>query len=1051
MVIRANESGSFSSGAIMTVLGYYRTISTFDIYKIITAIQNLSLAMVAADKYMAFFFATEVSQDRQQDTKEEEGEFDPPSSNKRNIAPSSNFAPLAELSNAAFTWQVGAKPTLRDLSFTLHHGKLTAVCGPIASGKSSLLLSLLGELKCTAGAATLHADWTLPVAYSSQRAWLQTGTVRENICFSEPVSIVGSDWLQSVIECCGLQNDIEGFPKGVDHDIGEGGASLSGGQKARLSLARAVYLRAPITLLDDPLCALDPALADQVFRRLMAPGGLLRGEGRSVVLVTTNPVVLAQCDEVLVVKDGTVAGCGTFADLVAAGVLGKDAPEGREELSSKPKVFDNALKAKSIKNENKKTSKYKRPRAIKLREARVSFQVDNIFCDLAEPLHYDGEMNEDDMAIGTTLGKKEGKGATERSTVNSDGGEAFIAGVNVKPRSSIGALLYALGWWRACVGGLLIVAAQAAVYTWQFLLKDWLDGTNSISELAELFRTLRYMIIPIIVPASVGSLVHYTGMVTGSTRLQAMCSSAVIAAPYSFFSVNPASRVYGHISQDSQLVEQPLSATLAGMWLLCAQLVGSIIITCIALWYLIFLFFPLAVVYYFLQRLYSKAVVPMSNLEAQTRGPVNTTISTTLVGLPVVRAFQNEPKLEKQLSAALRNSSAMSSVLIGCSGWLSFLANFVIFGCIAIVVAVLMALVMEPGPESLGPIVLSNIMSLSGIVGSTAVLLSNVETSFTALQRLVQYAELPNEEKVVRKPPDTEDDENEAEEIGNSVPDVEKQQNVRKLAIDRPHSQVILVEPPQDWPARGCVKYRNAYAAYVWGTLPALKNVTITIPSGTSCALVGRSGSGKSTAFLALTGMIPIVSGSIEIDGIACDRVALDTLRAALAVVPQDPVLFSGGLRSNLDPERKHSNAELWNAIRAVGMESEVQDLDGLDTDPVAAGMSQGQKQLLCLARALLRDAVLLLLDEASASLDLESEILLAQIVKKFASGEVEVVGNPRKRTVIEVAHRLRSVVDMDQVVVLSAGEIIENGIPSELAKKDNSVFQGMLKAQGLD
>jgi ABC-type multidrug transport system fused ATPase/permease subunit len=780
----------------------------------------------------------------------------------------------------------------------------------------------------------------------------------------------------------------------------------------------------------------------------MAPGGILRGKDRSLVLVTTNPVLLAQCDQILVLKDGTVAGCGTYQDLVSAGVLDLNTIEGTANEVEVPSVKAVPEKAKfgrsvAISSHNQKSSGHRM-----MREVRGALQVESMFCESAQPAYHDDEQEEENVIDG-------------KSTDASFGGdEALIAGVNVQPRSSIGALLYALGWWRACVGGLLIVASQAAVYTWQFLLKQWLDGTTTVEVFTHNAQVLRYMIIPMTIPAVLGAMIHYTGFLTGSTRLQAMCSSAVLAAPYSFFSVNPASRVFGHISQDSQQVEQPLSMTLGGMWLLCAQLVGSIVITCISLWYLIFLFLPLAVVYYYIQRQYSKAVVPMSNLDAGARGPVNTAIAVTLAGLPVVRAFKMEPQLERQLSVALRKAGAMSSVVIGCAGWLSFLANVVIFGTIAIVVAVLMALVMDPGPNSLGPLVLSNIMGLSGIIGSTAVLLSNVETSFTALQRLVQYAELPNEEKVVRGgPPDSYDGSVDAKIKADTSAvfgaDIERQiahKVAKKVAADTPlkSSQVALVEPPAGWPAQGRIEYRNASAAYVWGTLPALKNVNIIIPAGSSCALVGRSGSGKSTAFLALTGMIPIISGTIEIDGVACDKVALDRLRAALAVVPQDPVLFSGGLRSNLDPEKKHSDADLWNAVKVVGLENAVQEAGGLEVDPVASGLSQGQRQLLCLARALLRDTVLLLLDEANASLDLESEIILAETVKKFASGEVGAVGNPRKRTVVEVAHRLRTVVEMDQVVVLSAGEVIENGVPVELAKKEGSVFQGMLKAQGL-
>ncbi len=1054
--VRSRHLNLISSEAIMAVLGYYRTITTYDMYKIVMAVQTLSLAMVSANKYM-IFFALEHSENQQDTTKivEESASKGP---DKRTIA---DFTPLAEFSDAAFTWKAGTEPTLNGLSFTLDRGKLIGVCGPMASGKSSLLLALLGELHCTVGSARMSDTWTEPVAYSPQKYWLQTGTVRENICFAEPMSSGGSDWLEQVVECCGLDHDVAAFG-GLDHDIGEEGTSLSGGQKARLSLARAVYLRASITLLDDPLCALDPVLAAHIFQRVIAPGGLLRGQGRSVVMVTTNAALLSQCDQVLVVKDGTVASYGSFEDLAAAGVL-EDAVDVADSSSA---IIDYKAELKNKENQaldNREEDVLVRLRSFAwdgesaekmdargsdeiksldiLQEARNSLRLERMLCGPLE--HQEREEDEGDISMRISQSTR---GVEEQSAKEA----GLIAGVDVVPRSSIGALIFAMGWWRACLGGLLIFISQASFFAWQFLLGTWLDENTTTTAFRRIAKVMGFMIVPMGFPAVLGSFIHYIGFLTGSSRLQAVCSSSVVYAPFSFFSVNPAARVFGHISQDSRQVELPLSMTLAGLWLLGAQILGTVVVTCIVMWYLAFLFVPLIFVYYYVQRYYASAVIPLSNLEAEARGPVNVVISTTLAGLPVVRAFRQQPKFERRLRDALHQAGATSSVVIGCKGWISFLSNVVIFGSITIFITILMAVVLDPGPYSFGPVVLSNIMSLSGVIGSTAVLVSNLQNNFTALQRLVQYCDIPSEEEVVRHGGPADDDTPMKSE-DSEIPSLDVERQERNLKKRKSALLPLVQEPEKGWPAHGRIEYRNVCAAYVWGIPPALKNVTIKIPAGSSCAIIGRSGSGKTTAFLALAGLIPIVSGSIEIDGVPSDRVSIKRLRAALAVVPQDPVMFSGTIRTNLDPENKHSDAELWNAMRVVGLDQVLSKAGGLETSPVASGMSPGQRQLMCLARAMLRDAVVLLLDEAESSLDAETETLLTETVEKFASGAVRVVGAPKPRTVVQVAHRLRGLLQMNQVVLLSSGQVLEAGVPSELAKNEGGAFHGMLKAQGLE
>ena len=290
-----------SSAAIMTVLGYFRTISNTDLYNMTLGVQNWTLGSIACGRLYNLLSASLVGEEQEVPLQMDEILKQQPE----------DSASLIELSGAGFAWRRGAPPTLRDLTLALPRGQLVAITGSMGCGKSTLMLALLGELERTAGTVFKHPDWDSSIAYMPQQHWLQTGTLRQNLCFAPPpaedAKALGARWLNIVIERCGLQADLDVFEAWLDHDIGEGGGSLSGGQRARVALARAVYSRSRITLLDEPLCALDPALGASVFQHVFAPGGLLRGEGRSVVLITTNPTFLAQCDQVIVVKVSSTA------------------------------------------------------------------------------------------------------------------------------------------------------------------------------------------------------------------------------------------------------------------------------------------------------------------------------------------------------------------------------------------------------------------------------------------------------------------------------------------------------------------------------------------------------------------------------------------------------------------------------------------------------------------------------------------------------------------------------------------------------------------------
>lgn len=497
--------------------------------------------------------------------------------------------------------------------------------------------------------------------------------------------------------------------------------------------------------------------------------------------------------------------------------------------------------------------------------------------------------------------------------------------------------------------------------------------------------------------------------------------------------------------------------------------------------------------YFWVFKVFSRTDRPAVAMEALARGPVQAHAATTIQGLAVARAFQQHAKMRAIQAHNVRMHTGALFTLYNLTSWLQFQSNVIINGIMTIVPVILLSVVLEPSSDSLGPVILSNIMSLSGVIGQVRIKLFSgkdlnifltlysfqvaglmflVEFSLIGAQRMVLYAEVPNEVTELRPTFNKEGPGKRGclsccrrraipaaatnsgkDDSGSSDSDLEDGKAIEDLETIVTRSGVDLTpaEVPKDWPSAGAIEYRNTYASYRWSMPPILKGLNISIPAGSSCAFIGRSGSGKSTAFLALSGMIPVTGGSISVDGISVSRIAIKRLRAALAVVPQDPVLFSGTLRINLDPFNTMEDETLWSALRCVHLEDLVRGQGGLSVDPVASGMSQGQLQLLCLARAMLRDTQILLLDEANSSVDKQTEELMNKIVARFAAGEISASGNSRRRTVVEVAHRLAGVVARDQVVVLRSGEIIEKGVPAVLAKTEGSEFHSMITAQGVE
>jgi ABC-type multidrug transport system fused ATPase/permease subunit len=291
--------------------------------------------------------------------------------------------------------------------------------------------------------------------------------------------------------------------------------------------------------------------------------------------------------------------------------------------------------------------------------------------------------------------------------------------------------------------------------------------------------------------------------------------------------------------------------------------------------------------------------------------------------------------------------------------------------------------------------------------------MAEVEVNMTSVERLLAYCHLPQEPAA-----------------GRGSKDGELQQQVSK-----------------EWPRAGALFYDDVTAMYRPGLPAVLQGITFNLPGGVSCGVVGRTGSGKSSLMLTLFRLIPITGGRIVIDGVDTSTVSLTSLRRQIAVIPQDPVLFSGSLRSNLDPWGSFDDASLWQALEAAQLRSVAAALGGLDARMAESGenLSVGQRQLLCLARALLQDAVILALDEATANVDRRTDEIIQVAVRRACAGDG--LHGRRQRTLLVIAHRIDTIMDCDRLLVLSDGKLIEEGVPTQLAEINGGVFAGMVRA----
>ncbi|KAL7818503.1 P-loop containing nucleoside triphosphate hydrolase protein [Trichoderma gracile] len=904
--------------------------------------------------------------------------------------------------DGTFSWNRHEdKNALTDINFTAYKGELSCVVGRVGAGKSSFLQSILGSLYKVSGSVEVRGT----VAYASQQCWILNATVKENIVFGYKWD---ADFYEKTVKACALIDDFAQLPDGDETVVGERGISLSGGQKARVSLARAVYARADIYLLDDVLSAVDSHVGRHIIENVLGPRGLLSTKTR--ILATNAITVLRQASYITLLKDGEIVERGTYEQLVARKGLVADLlrTAGHESTSASGSSTGESSETSTVieplttqdKEELEEAQEHVPEMApIKtgssmLDKPRSSSMATLRRASTASFKGPRGKLTDEEVAASSSK-TKQAKEHVEQGKVK---WAVYFEYAKENNLFAVGVYMIAL------------LAAQTANIGGSVWLKEWAEMNQKAGANDHIGKY-----IGIYFAFGIGSslltvlqtlILWIFCSIEASRKLHERMANAIFRSPMSFFDTTPAGRILNRFSSDIYRVDEVLARTFNMLFVNVAKSGFTLGIISVSTPAFTALIIPIALAYYWIQRYYLRTSRELKRLDSVTRSPIYAHFQESLGGVATIRAYRQQQRFQLENEWRIDANLRAYFPSISANRWLAVRLEFI--GAIVILAAAGFAIISVANHSGLSPgfvglamsYALQITTSLNWIVRQTV----EVETNIVSVERVLEYARLPSE-----------------------APDI-----------------IPSKRPPVAWPSKGEVDFKNYSTRYREGLDLVLKNINLDIKSHEKIGVVGRTGAGKSSLTLALFRLIEPVTGHIDIDGLNTSTIGLLDLRRRLAIIPQDAALFEGTVRDNLDPGHVHDDSELWSVLDHARLKDYVSSLEGGLEAKIHEGgsnLSQGQRQLVSLARAMLTPSNILVLDEATAAVDVETDAMLQATLRSPLFSN---------RTIITVAHRLNTILDSDRVVVLDKGEVVEFDTPSELYKKQGT-FYNLMKQAGLD
>lgn len=947
--------------------------------------------------------------------------------------PSSPDDPVIGFKNATFTWAGQSEMEaangnvfqLENLNIDFPVGKLSLICAPTGAGKSSILMALLGEMNCLGGSAFLpspkdrnkaffdsRTGLANCVAYVAQSAWLLNDTLRNNILF-------GSEYdekrYRAVLHACALEKDLEILDNGDETEVGDKGIVLSGGQKQRISLARAIYSNAAHVLLDDCLSAVDAHTAKWIHDKCLASELM---QNRTCILVTHSVgLCLQTAAKVVVLDNGKVVADDTPDVVAATGLLGEETlHDDGKDLTTHPIVEDGDLLSPEIPVSDGQIE-------VSMRQPTIEEQH-GVVNDAAKT-----KKAEDKNKVKAKLVQEETRSVGRVKTE--------VYGIYAK---SVGAAGF---WFALCFAFFCQQAFQVSQNLWlrtwaasyeteqrfdgvsrysspdrssggyadlQQLWTIWTLGSNQTSMMAykepvnvDYYLGIYALISLVFLSAAVTRMaIAFAGSLKASRNLYKKLLRRVLYATTRFFDSTPAGRIQNRFSKDMETIDTEVGPALMAFVSLLLQSLTVIVVIV----YIMPLFIGAAVlitaIYYAIGVFYLASSRELKRLDSLTRSPIYTSFGEMLNGVTTVRAYADERRFMVDNLKRTDTHNRPFFYLWVANRWLSIRIDFA-GALVSFLTALFIMLNRDHIDAGLAGLSLGYALTFSEFILWVVRLSSVCEMNMNSVERIQEYLDIEQE------PP----------------------------AVIEDH------RPPKDWPQNGSIEVQKLSLRYAADLDPVLKDVTFDVKSREKIGIVGRTGAGKSTLATALFRFIEPLGGNIIIDGVNIAELGLADLRRNLTIITQDPILFTGTIRNNLDIFDEYSDADIFESLERCQLLSDEPSnvFRNLETAVQEGGknFSQGQRQLMCLARALLRKPTVLVMDEATASIDHATDLRIQETLREVFA----------ESTILCIAHRLRTVIDYDRILVLDQGRVAEYDSPWNLLQNQDGIFSSMVENSG--